>query len=147
MEELREFAAKELGIESLQPWDISFAAEKLRQARYAFSDEEVKHYFTQDAVFKGLFHLVETLYGIHIREDHASVWDPDVKFFRIEDKNGKLIAQFYFDLYARPTKRGGAWMDGDRTRRLYKGQARYTGFLSGLQLHETRARQDRHDDA
>lgn len=122
MEELREFAAKELGIESLQPWDISFAAEKLRQARYAFSDEEVKHYFTQDAVFKGLFHLVETLYGIHIREDHASVWDPDVKFFRIEDKNGKLIAQFYFDLYARPTKRGGAWMDGDRTRRLYKGK-------------------------
>jgi len=122
MEELREFAAKELGIESLQPWDLSFAAEKLRQARYAFSDEEVKHYFTQDAVFKGLFHLVETLYGIHIREDHASVWDPDVKFFRIEDKNGKLIAQFYFDLYARPTKRGGAWMDGDRTRRLYKGK-------------------------
>ena len=82
----------------------------------------MKHYFTQDAVFKGLFHLVETLYGIHIREDHASVWDPDVKFFRIEDKNGKLIAQFYFDLYARPTKRGGAWMDGDRTRRLYKGK-------------------------
>ena len=122
IEELREFAAKELGLAELHPWDLSYAAEKLRQARYAFSDEEVKHYFTQDAVFDGLFRLVEKLYGIRIREDRASTWDPDVRFFRIEDEKGSLIAQFYFDLYARSTKRGGAWMDGDRTRRLWQGR-------------------------
>ncbi|MCI5850536.1 MAG: M3 family metallopeptidase [Sutterellaceae bacterium] len=122
IEELRKFAKEELGLGELMPWDISYASEKLREARYAFSDEEVKHYFTQDAVFQGLFRLVEKLYGIRIREDHASVWDPDVRFFRIETPEGKLIAQFYFDLYARPSKRGGAWMDGDRTRRLYAGK-------------------------
>lgn len=120
--ELKDFAAKELGLSELQPWDIAYAAEKLREARYAFSDEEVKHYFTQDAVFAGLFRLAEKLYGIRIKEDHASLWDPDVRFFRIEDASGKLVAQFYFDLYARASKRGGAWMDGDRTRRFYQGR-------------------------
>ncbi len=122
MEDLKKFAAETLGISELQPWDTSYAAEKLRQSKYAFSDEEVKHYFTQDAVFRGLFSLVEKLFSIRIREDRASLWDPDVRFFRVEDAEGKLIAQFYFDLYARASKRGGAWMDGDRTRRLYLGK-------------------------
>ena len=122
IEELRAFAMDSLGIDRLEPWDISYAAEKLHQARYAFSTEEVKHYFTQDTVFKGLFRLVEKLYGIRITEDRASLWDPDVRFFRIEDASGQLVAQFYFDLYARPSKRGGAWMDEDRTRRLYRGK-------------------------
>lgn len=122
IEELRSFAKESLGIANLEPWDIAYASEKLRQAKFDYSDEEVKHYFTQDAVFSGLFKMVEKLYGIHIREDKASVWDPDVRFFRIENSKGQLLAQFYFDLYARASKRGGAWMDGDRTRRLYKGR-------------------------
>lgn len=122
VQELKAFAAEKLGLEELKPWDIAYAAEKLREARYAFSDEEVKHYFTQDAVFSGLFHLVEKLYGIQIKEDRASIWNPDVRFFRIEDGHGKLIAQLYMDLYARASKRSGAWMDSDRTRRLYHGK-------------------------
>src|SRR6185437_12879070 len=82
--ELREFAAKELGISDLQPWDMTFAAERLRQQRYSFSENEVKQYFPEDAVFKGLFKVTETLFGVRIRRDEAAVWHPDVRFFRGE---------------------------------------------------------------
>lgn len=120
MAEVKAFAKEKLGIDDPQSWDLPYASEKLRQARYAYSDQEVKQYFTLPAVFKGLFGLVQKLFGIRIVKDTAPVWHPDVQFFRIENANGEKIAQFYMDLYARPNKRGGAWMDNDRTRnRLY----------------------------
>lgn len=120
MAEVKAFAKEKLGIEDPQNWDLPYASEKLREAQYAFSDQEVKQYFTLPAVFKGLFGLVQTLFNIRIVKDRAPVWHPDVQFFRIENAQGEKIAQFYMDLYARPNKRGGAWMDNDRTRnRLY----------------------------
>ncbi len=120
MVEVKTFAKEKLGIDDPQSWDLPYASEKLREAQYAFSDQEVKQYFTLPAVFKGLFGLVQTLFNIRIVKDNAPVWHPDVKFFRIENAQGEKIAQFYMDLYARPNKRGGAWMDNDRTRnRLY----------------------------
>ncbi|KMQ79336.1 Oligopeptidase A [Candidatus Burkholderia pumila] len=114
--ELRAFAAIELGMPELQPWDVAYAAEKLRQKRYSFSENEVKQYFPQEAVLKGLFKVTETLFNVSIRRDEAAVWNPDVRFFRVENKDGTLIAQFYLDLYAREGKRSGAWMDDARSR-------------------------------
>jgi len=119
--ELRAFAAKELGLASLQSWDASYASEKLRQQRYAFSENEVKQYFPQPKVAAGLFRLIEQLFALKIKPDHAPVWHPDVQFFRIE-REGLLIGQFYLDLYARVGKRGGAWMDDARGRRLRADQ-------------------------
>jgi len=114
--ELREFASKELGIAELQPWDVAYAAERLREQRYAFSENEVKQYFPEPAVLAGLFRVTETLFGVSIRPDQAEVWHPDVRFFRVESASGQLVAQFYLDLYAREGKRGGAWMDDARAR-------------------------------
>jgi oligopeptidase A len=107
--ELREFAAKELSMEKLESWDMSWASEKLKLARYAFSDDEVKQYFPEHKVIEGLFRCVETLFGVQLTPDSATTWDPAVRFFRIE-RHGKLVGQFFLDLYARETKRGGAWM-------------------------------------
>jgi oligopeptidase A len=115
--ELREFARQELGLERLEPWDIGYASEKLLQARYAFSEQEVKQYFTEPKVLAGLFRVVETLFDVRLKPDSAPVWHEDVRFFRIENPAGELIGQFYIDLYARETKRGGAWMDDAITRR------------------------------
>ncbi|WP_018610769.1 M3 family metallopeptidase [Uliginosibacterium gangwonense] len=116
MQELRAFAAKELGLADLQAWDTAWTSEKLRQARYAFSEQEVKQYFPEPKVLAGLFGVVEGLFGVSIQAEQAPTWHPDVRFFRIE-RAGKLIGQFYLDLYARDTKRGGAWMDSAITRR------------------------------
>lgn len=113
--ELEAFARDKLGIESLQPWDTAWASEKLRRAKYNYSGQEVRRYFTLPAVFQGMFRMVENLFDIRIRPDSAPVWHPDVQFWRISDKSGRLIAQFYTDLYARASKRGGAWMDNDST--------------------------------
>lgn len=82
------YARDELGIDKIEPWDRAYAAEKLREARYSYSDAEVKRYFTQRAVFKGLFGLVEKLFGIEIEEAQASVWHPDVKYFEVK-RNGE----------------------------------------------------------
>ncbi len=111
--ELREFAATRLGLEKLEAWDVAYASEKLRVDRYAFSDQEVKQYFPETSVLPGMFKLVENLYGIIIKriEENVQLWHPDVKFFTISDGDGKLIGHFYLDLYARPGKRGGGWMD------------------------------------
>ncbi len=116
-QELREFAASELGLTQIEPWDMAFAAERLRQKRYSFSENEVKQYFPEDFVLKGLFKVTETLFGVRIRDDSAPVWNDDVRFFRVENADGTLVAQFYLDLYAREGKRGGAWMDDARSRR------------------------------
>jgi len=115
--ELRAFAGERLGIDRLEAWDLAYAAEKLRQQRYAFSDQEVKQYFPEDAVLGGLFRVVETLYGVSIRPAQATVWHPDARFFELRDARGAGIGQFYLDLYARESKRGGAWMDDAITRR------------------------------
>jgi oligopeptidase A len=114
--ELAKFAAEELGLSELKPWDISFAAERLRQARYDYSELELKRYFPLSRVLQGLFELIERLFWVRIRPDQAPVWHPDVRFFRIEASNGELIAQFYLDLHARDHKQGGAWQDDARSR-------------------------------
>jgi oligopeptidase A len=116
MVELREFAHARLGLDTLESWDLAWGAEKLKQDRYAFSDDEVKQYFPEPQVLAGLFRVIETLFGVRLEPDSAPVWHPDVRFFRIL-RDGKLIGQFYLDLYARPTKRGGAWMDEAVARR------------------------------
>ncbi|VCU69583.1 Oligopeptidase A [Pigmentiphaga humi] len=126
LSELRAYAAAELGLAELEPWDIAYASEKLRQARYAFSENEVKQYFPEPKVLAGLFKVIETLFPVRIRPDEAPAWHPDVRFFRVESAEGTLLAQFYLDLYAREGKRGGAWMDDARTRYRRPGGALQT---------------------
>ena len=117
MQELRAFAASELGLADPQAWDLGYASERLREKRYAFSDQEVKQYFPEPKVLEGMFRVVQTIYGLSIVPDEAETWHDDVRFFRIKDRDGSTIGQFYLDLYARDTKRGGAWMDEAITRR------------------------------
>lgn len=110
--ELRQFARQHYGIGDLQPWDISYYSEKMRQHYYQLSQEEVKAYFPITRVLPGLFAVVEKLFGLSISEITGfDSWHPDVRFFEIHDQHGQLRGQFYTDLYARPKKRGGAWMD------------------------------------
>jgi len=116
MAELRAFARDTLGLEPLHAWDMAFASERLKEARYAFSDNEVKQYFPLPRVLQGLFGLIQRLFTVRIAPDSAEAWHPDVQFFRIE-RDGALIGQFFLDMYARPAKRPGAWMDGARGRR------------------------------
>jgi oligopeptidase A len=119
--DLRDFAASQLGLHDPQAWDWSYLAEKLKEARYAFSEQEVKKYFTAPKVLAGLFKIIETLFEVSIRRDTAPVWHPAVEFYRIErnSPNGtELVGQFYLDQPARTGKRGGAWMDDVRTRWL-----------------------------
>ena len=115
--EVRAFARTELGLPDLQSWDIGYASEKLREQRYAFSEQEVKQYFPEDAVLPGMFKLIETLYGLQIKASSAPVWHDDVRFFDIRNQQQQLVGQFYLDLYARNSKRGGAWMDDVISRR------------------------------
>ncbi|MEW6253341.1 MAG: M3 family metallopeptidase, partial [Planctomycetota bacterium] len=115
--EMQAFARDTLGYDTLEAWDNAYVSEKLRVARYSFSDQEVKQYFPEPRVLGGLFRLIETLYGLRVREDQAPVWHPDVKFYTLTDQAGKPVGQFYLDLYARASKRGGAWMDDVITRR------------------------------
>ena len=117
MAELLAFAKEELGIADFQPWDAAYASEKLLQARYAFSEQEVKQYFTETKVVAGLFKVIESLFTVKVKLDNAPVWHEDVRFYRIETPAGDLVGQFYMDLYARETKRGGAWMDEARSRK------------------------------
>jgi oligopeptidase A len=120
LDELRSFARESLGIDKLEAWDQAYASEKLREYRYAFSEQEVKQYFPEPKVIDGLFKLVQSLFSVQIAPDTAPVWHPDVRFYRIE-REGKLVGQFYLDLYARSGKGGGAWMDDARGRRLQTG--------------------------
>jgi oligopeptidase A len=120
--ELAEFAREQLALSRMEPWDIPYVSEKLRVARYAFSDQEVKRYFPEPRVLEGLFKLVLTLYGLTIAPAQAPAWHSDVKFFRVSDRGGATIGEFYLDLYARASKRGGAWMDEAITRRRKDGR-------------------------
>lgn len=110
--ELRAFAEANYGISDLQPWDVGYYSEKMRQHFYQLSQEEVKAYFPITTVLPGLFGVVEKLYGLKISEITAfDTWHPDVRFFEIHDQDQQLRGKFFLDLYARPKKRGGAWMD------------------------------------
>jgi len=115
--EMRAFASDELGLENPQAWDWTYIGEKLKESRYAFSEQEVKPYFTAPKVLSGLFKIVETLFEVQIQPDKAPVWHPSVLFYRIE-REGQLLGQFYLDPSARKGKRGGAWMDDVRARWL-----------------------------
>ncbi|MBB3230859.1 oligopeptidase A [Halomonas stenophila] len=120
--ELAAFARDQLGMAELAPWDVGYASEKLREARYAISDEQLRPYFPAPRVVDGLFRVVERLYGVTVEEDAlAPRYHPDVRYFRIME-DGAPIAGFYLDLYAREGKRGGAWMDECRVRRLEAGE-------------------------
>jgi len=119
--ELEQFARDELNLSELAAWDAAYASEKLRLKRYAFSDNEVKQYFPETEVLPGMFKVVETLYGLSITQTAAPVWHEDVRFYTIKDRNAEPVGQFYFDLYARDHKRGGAWMDDAITRRRKDG--------------------------
>jgi len=122
LDEVRAYARDNLELPELSSWDVPFASERLKEARYAFSDQEVKQYFTEPKVLEGLFGIIETLFEVSIREDQAPTWHPSVRFFRIERRGAladgapQLVGQFYLDPYARPGKRPGAWMDGVRSR-------------------------------
>ncbi len=121
--DMRAFSAESLGLADPQAWDWPYIGEQLRQARYAYSEQDVKPYFTAPKVLEGLFKIVETLFEVQIRPDQAPVWHPSVKCFRLE-RAGQLIGQFYLDPGARAGKRGGAWMDDVRARWLRPDDAR-----------------------
>ena len=116
MQELVAYA-KKLGITDMQAWDVGYVSEKLREEKYAFSDQEVKQYFPEDKVLAGLFKVTETIFGVQVRKADAPLWHKDAAFYEISDSANKPIAYFYLDLYARNNKRGGAWMDECITRR------------------------------
>ena len=115
--DLRAFALDSMNLKDPQPWDYAYIGEKLKEARYSFSEQEVKQYFTAPKVLAGLFKIIETLFEVSISRDNAPVWKPGVEFFRIE-RAGQLVGQFYLDQPARTGKRGGAWMDDVRARWL-----------------------------
>ena len=115
--ELRAYAAAELGLDTLQPWDVAYASERLREARYAYSEDEIKQYFTEPRVLQGLFQVIETLFDVRLRETDVSRWQADVRGVRVETPAGALVGHLYLDLYARAGKQSGAWVDSERNRR------------------------------
>lgn len=148
--DMRAFAAETLGLTDPQAWDWPYIGEQLRQARYAYSEQDVKPYFTAPKVLEGLFKIVETLFEVQIRADQAPVWHPGVKFFRLE-RAGQLIGQFYLDPGARSGKRGGAWMDDVRARWLRPDDARLQTPVAQLVCNFSEAVGDKpalltHDD-
>ncbi len=115
--ELAEFAAAQLGLARLEPWDVAYAAEKLRERKYSLSEEELKPYFALEAVLQGLFAITKRLFGIELRQrGDVDTWHPDARYYELVDAQGRVFAGAYFDLYARSGKRGGAWMDVCRNR-------------------------------
>jgi len=119
--ELQEFAKTGFSVDKLNAWDIAYYSEKLRQQRYAITQEEVKPYFPEDRALEGLFIVINKLYGMQVSERHdVDTWHQDVRFFEIHDSQNELRGQFYLDLYARNKKRGGAWMDECIVRRRHE---------------------------
>ncbi len=132
IEEVRSFAADRLGIQELQAWDVAYAADKLKQERFAISDETLKPYFPAPQVIDGLFRVVGALYGVRFEPvADVEVWHPDVRYYRVIDADEQERGGFYLDLYARPDKRGGAWMDECVTRmRRTEGLQKPVAFLT-----------------
>jgi len=118
LEELRAFARSELQIDNLEAWDVGYVSEKLRLARYALNEEQLKAYFPLPSVLNGMFRLAGKLYGITVEpaRERVDVWHPDVRYCEVRDAGGQPLAGVYLDLYARSGKRGGAWMDVCRAR-------------------------------
>ena len=116
--------AQDYGIEDLQPWDSAYIAEKVKQSEFSLSQEEIRPYFPLPKVISGLFAIVERLYGIKVQEQNESVsrWHDEVRFYQLFDADDNLLGGFYFDLFARSVKRGGAWMSGFQSRYSYKEQ-------------------------
>jgi len=116
--ELQEFA-RSLGlVDGIEPWDMAFISERLKHERYAFSENELKQYFPLPKVLDGLFKVIQTLFSVNIQPASLPIWHPSVQSFEIRNANNQIIAYFYLDPYARSGKRGGAWMDDARGRRL-----------------------------
>ncbi|PIQ37000.1 MAG: oligopeptidase A [Lysobacterales bacterium CG17_big_fil_post_rev_8_21_14_2_50_64_11] len=130
--ELAAYAASALGIVTLAPWDVAYAAEKLREQRFAFSEEEIKPYFPLPAVLDGLLGIASELFNLRFRlRDGVPSWHPDVRYYDVLDADGNLLAGFYLDLYARASKRGGAWMDVCRARLRHEGTLQHpVAFLT-----------------
>jgi oligopeptidase A len=118
LKELEEFSHSELGLNTLNPWDIAYASEKLKQAKYLFSENEVKQYFSINQVLKGLFEVIQTVFQVNIQPANLPVWHANVKSFSVLNEKEEHIAYFYLDAYARQGKRGGAWMDDARGRKI-----------------------------
>lgn len=114
---LRAFAAQELGIDNLQPWDYTYVSEQLRQAKYSYSDEEVRQYLTEANVMSGLFGVIRQLFDIDLVPFDAPVWHADVRVFEVQEQ-GRVIGYLYTDLYARKGKQSGAWVDSERSRHV-----------------------------
>lgn len=138
---MRSFAREHLGLDTLEVYDLTYALEKLREAKYAFNETEVKQYFPADKVLSGLFAQIDKLYGVNFIEKTVPVWHPDVRYFELE-KGGALIGGVYLDLYAREGKRGGAWMNDYRGRRRFiagnqQGQIQTPYCLLSMQLYPT----------
>ncbi len=123
--EMVEFANDNLGLTEVNAWDVPFVSEKLREQRYVFSDNDVKQYFPEENVIAGLFRVVESIYGVKIVKSTAETWHDDVSFYDVMDACSELIGQFYFDLYARQNKRGGAWMNDAINRRRVTGRIQH----------------------
>jgi oligopeptidase A len=117
LDELTTFAKTNLGLDPLEPWDVGFASEKLRQAKYDYSEEEVKQYFTEPKVVSGLFDLVSQLFSVKLTDEKIAAWSDDVRAARVENAAGDLIGHLIIDLYARTGKQGGAWVGSERNRR------------------------------
>ncbi|HET7844020.1 MAG TPA: M3 family metallopeptidase, partial [Xanthomonadales bacterium] len=131
LQELRDFARGELGIADLQPWDVAWASEKMRQARYQLSEEELKPYFPLDRALDGLFAVTKAIFGITFRPADADTWHPDVRYYEVVDADGNAFAGAYLDMFARTAKRGGAWMDVCRSRfRQDQGLQKPVAFLT-----------------
>ncbi len=122
---LQAFARSELNLAEVNTWDVSYVSEKLREQRYAFSDQALKQYFPEQQVLAGLFRVVETIYGVTFKPAVAETWHKDVRFFDVLNKDGSVKGQFYLDLYAREGKRGGAWMDDAINRRARDGRVQH----------------------
>ena len=128
--ELRQFAADTLGLTDLQPWDLAFVSEKLRQTRYSYSEHEVRDYFTEPAVMAGVLSTLNALFGIQTRKIEAPVWHPQAECLQIE-RDGLVLGHLYLDLHARAAKQGGAWVDMDRARRALGSEIQTPiGFLT-----------------
>lgn len=119
--ELRAFANEQLGLGELEPWDIAFVSERLREERYAYSEEEIKQYFTEPQVLDGLFSVIQKLFNVSLRPSDAPTWHSDAQAFEVNAAGGQILGTLYVDLYARQGKQSGAWVDSERNRRKTAG--------------------------
>ncbi len=122
LQDLELFAAENLGLEKLEPWDIAYASERLREKLYAYSDEEVRSYFTKSSVLKGLFGVINKLFNVELQPTDYPSWHPDAQIYKVVGNEGHEIGHLGIDLYARAGKQGGAWVDSERSRRLHNGK-------------------------